>query len=184
MIRFLLLTMFVAGTLCPARATILIEAVDFSDDSFDPEIFLLTIGLNTVSGSLDEDDRDIFRFVVPPGETVTSQLVTVAGFGGDFATPRFIAQTCEFGVTVDCQGSNVTPGTVLPFTFASGEVREGIGFRDPISGDGCAGGCTYTAEIFVGEMPQEEVPEPTTWTLLATGLAGVIWRSRRTTNRL
>jgi|GEM_PF-2957591 len=184
MIRFLLLTMFVAGALCPARGTTLIEAGDFSDDPFDPVVFILTIGLNTVSGTLDEDDQDTFLFVVPPGESVTSQLVTEAGFGGDFETPRFVAFTCEFDLTVECQGSNVTPETALPFAFAGGEIREGISFRAPLSGDGCAGGCSYTAEVFVGEMPGEEVPEPTTWTLLATGLAGVMWRRRRATNRL
>lgn len=184
MIRFLLLTALAAGTLCPARATILTEVGDFSDNPFDPAIFILSIGSNIVSGTLEEEDRDYIQFVVPPGESVTSQQVIAAEFGG-VENARFGAWSCEFDVVVDCTGSNVGPSTLLPFTFALGEIREGIQFSATTSLDDCVAGCAYTAEVFVGERPGEEVPEPTTWTLLATGLAGVMWRRRRrATNRL
>lgn len=185
MIRFLLLTACLAGTLSPAQATTLSEpddfSFDFSDDVFNPTQFFLEPGLNTVSGILEGSDLDVFEFVFDPGHTVTSQLLVVAGFNPEVSMQRFIASSCEFGVGVSCTGTDVVFDTALPFDFAP--IQEGIRFSADSETSNCAGNCWYTAEVFLSPGPTDEVPEPTTWTLLATGLGGVMWRRKRAARR-
>ena len=162
----------------PARATILTEVGDFSDDPFAPALFFLTEGSNTISGSLDEGDRDYILFINFTGEPVTSQRVISAGFSDGGSDGPFGVWGCEFEeLSVGCTGSNVFPTTILPLEF--GPILEGVQFSDNLNEDACLGGCSYVAEIYVGERPPDEVPEPSTWLLTGGALSGLWLRRKR-----
>lgn len=169
--RAFLVLLIVGASTAPAAT--FVEVGDFSDTVGGAPVFDLDFGLNTISGVLEGGGSDYFEFGLPLGGEFVRREVTAFEFGLSPSEPSWTWATCNEGGL--CFGSIVKPATPLPIDLGTSESGFGLFAQNEVT---CIAGCAYTIELEVGRE-QAAVPEPTTWTLLATGLAGAIWRRKK-----
>ena len=183
------------------------EVEDFFDSNGPgQDIGDLDVGVNTISGVVDETDEDHFRFELPDGLAIVGWELTVSGYfsgGGTLSSnPGGYGASDPDGLAGPGGASLVVDGDGSPFASATDVFTTaglyGVFLRAPVSFEercdppppcqfgcpppGCRaiirpGSLTYTLSYTVEDAAQT-VPAPAPVSLLAAGLLGV-WLRRR-----
>ena len=181
MLKPLFYTIILAAAAHAAPITV-VESTDFPDTA--GQAFNLDAGVNTLSGSVSGcpncggDYKDNFSFVIPAGFVFSSGSVFASYSGGNGASPQMACitgQGCFASGYGGGFGANLFTNGVYDVTVTSPYSTTSV-----VEFPGTSN-YSFSITLTPSTAPGPSVPEPSTWALLASGLAAIAVKARHRT---
>ena len=141
----------------------------------------LDIGFNTVGGAVSGaitpllgDPRDGFTITLPAGKTLVSVELFVTGYTDGGGISNSLTGSIN-GTTIGGNGQ-----FAVGFINAPGDLSFVVGtpWSEDENGRPAFGGMAYQLQLTVGAAPQQGVPEPAPFAIVAAGLAALYRRKK------
>lgn len=181
MFKSIFITIVLAAAIHAAPIAV-VESTDFPDTG--GQAFILGAGVNTLSGSVSGcpncggDYKDNFSFVIPAGLVFSSGSFFASYSPGNGSAPQLACITGQgcfgagFGSGI---GSNLFTNGVYDITVTSPYSTTSV-VEFPGSSN-----YSFSITLTPSTAPGGSVPEPSTWALLASGLAVIAAKARHRT---